>query len=69
MDWLEKLTVAAALIGIFTAMGYVGEMDYHDALERQRHYCDSVSRFERSNGLEGHPAYDEWTVCNEDNSR
>ena len=54
LDWL----VFAAIFGILIALGVVGEADYNQAVEANRHHCKMVALWESSNGENGHPNFD-----------
>lgn len=38
----RKLVTIAAFVGFFAAFGFVGAMDYEDAIAAQQFYCDNV---------------------------
>lgn len=39
---MNRIQTIAAGIFIVLAFGIVGQMDYEDAIEQDRHYCDMV---------------------------
>lgn len=42
----------------FAAFGLVGTMDYEDAVSEQKHYCEMVDEYNRTNGQAGWPDYE-----------
>lgn len=39
---IEKLKFIGAIVFVVAAYGIVGELDYQDAIEQEKHYCGMV---------------------------
>lgn len=60
----DTLQAGALIFIILLTLGFVGNLDYEDAVTEERHYCASVKLFNDSNGQRGHPNFKELN-CNE----
>jgi|DEB0MinimDraft_3_1074331.scaffolds.fasta_scaffold133609_3 hypothetical protein len=65
MELTDRKHLFLALVVFIIAYGLVGTGDFEDALQSQRHYCDSVSRYAESRGEVGHPPYNLQIKCDE----
>ena len=53
---MSMIKAIGAALFVIVAFGIVGQMDYEDAIEQERHYCDMVRQ--------GHwPAYNQDIDC------
>lgn len=53
----RELFVIGATFVIIVLLGYVGNMDYKDAKDAEKDYCDNVSLWNRTHGTAGWPDF------------
>ena len=60
---IKRYHVILAAIGLFIAMGIVGQSDLEEAERQQAEYCEMAKLWKQTNGQAGWPAYNGERMC------
>ena len=60
---INRYQVILAAIGLFIAMGIVGQSDFEEAERQQAEYCEMVKLWKQTKGQAGWPAYNGEKMC------
>jgi len=60
---IKRYQVILAAIGLFIAMGIVGQSDFEEAERQEAEYCEMVKLWKQTKGQAGWPAYNGEKMC------
>ena len=60
---LKRYHVILAALGLFIAMGIVGQSDLEEAERQEAEYCEMVKLWKQTKGQAGWPAYNGEKMC------
>ena len=61
--FVQRRLAPATAIGLFIAMGIVGQSDFEEAERQEAEYCEMVKLWKQTKGQAGWPAYNGEKMC------